>query len=684
MTTYDYCVIDTETTLNCHSPGLFLGHPMALENYAPYFGVLEKGTLYTYTSAGIGKDFYAGIWDKLPALKIGHNIKFDLLYLMRHGCKLDKRTLVWDTQLAEYILSGQVHRWSTLDDLSVKYGGEVKPSSIKELFERGVGADRINRELIVPYLNGDLVNTEKVFLGQLRRAAEDGQLALIMEMMDALLATTVMQYNGIAVNEEHLAYSVKEYQTKLTGQQIYITHLLDDIFALHKDALHVEYPKEVKEQVCNVTSGKMLSTLFFGGSVKYTKVVPAGFYKNGKEKFKKEEVIHKFGGLESTVLHNATPAGAKKDYYTTDENVLKSIANNGLVSETRRLAAAVLDLRNIEKTLSTYLIKLQESCLRNADGLMYVHPNINHCATVTGRLSSSAPNLQNQNNEGPVKTCFTSRWATGDIVEIDYGQLEIVGLAYITQDRQLLEDLNHDVDMHTELYRSMYGSPPTAAERKPFKRLSFGLIYGAGVDTLAENAGVPKHLARKFVELFYSRYGGVAAYHDRIVEEAKEHAVATTKMVDGHQMKEYTLRTKTGRKYVFNTYLNDRYDYKLKKKVPTVSFSPPELKNYYVQGFSTGDIVPIVLGKIYRWWINLPDEIRQLVLPVLTVHDSIVFDTHPTYREWAINEITAIMVDVKKHLEALDIYDFDVKIGVGVSVGPSWGETHEVRKVTCR
>jgi DNA polymerase I-like protein with 3'-5' exonuclease and polymerase domains len=129
---------------------------------------------------------------------------------------------------------------------------------------------------------------------------------------------------------------------------------------------------------------------------------------------------------------------------------------------------------------------------------------------------------------------------------------------------------------------------------------------------------------------------------------------------------------------VFRTYLNKRKNWKTGKEEVAMTFSPTELKNYPVQGFSTGDVVPIVLGKLYRWWISLDNSIRSQIKPVVTVHDSVVFDVAPDAVEFAKNNIPPIMVNVKKHLEDLDITDWDVTIKVGISEGSNWFECTEV------
>jgi DNA polymerase I-like protein with 3'-5' exonuclease and polymerase domains len=79
--------------------------------------------------------------------------------------------------------------------------------------------------------------------------------------------------------------------------------------------------------------------------------------------------------------------------------------------------------------------------------------------------------------------------------------------------------------MHRELYNGMYGRYPTDAERKPFKRFSFLLVYGGGVTTLMAQSGCDRATAKKFINTFYARYKGVKEYHESIVKKANDECI---------------------------------------------------------------------------------------------------------------------------------------------------------------
>lgn len=667
----EYAVIDVETTMK--GPPGRTSHPKVADNYAPYLGVRHNGATSIHQAIAKNIHSYKPAFEHLPNLLVGHNLKFDLMYLNEMGVWWGDHRSVWDTQLAEYILTDQRTQWASLDDLAVKYGGTLKDDTVTKLFEQGVGADAIPYSVIAPYLENDLKNTEIVFLAQIVEAAKQAKLPLIMEMMDALLCTTVMQCNGVKVDEDVLEEAIDHYKImrdRAARNAEARTNLL-------VDALTV--PPELHERLNEWTSGQVLSAHLFGGEFKYETKEAAGFYKNGNPRTKVVTKTYSFAGYLNPKDFGAEAIGAKKNYYTTDEKVLSAIIAKKPGHACALLCEDILKYRDADKQYTTYLTRLKELLLGG-----YVYPSLNHCATITGRLSCGHPNLQNQSNEGPVRDCFVTRFPGGKLMDIDYNQLEMVGLAYISGCVALKNDLNNDVDMHTALFTELFHKAPTAKERKPFKRLSFGLVYGAGYKTLSENSGMSEDITKKFIKTFYNRYPGVKGFHDLMVSNAEFYGEPTAEMDGAHQIKRYTYRSPTGRTYSFRTYLNERFDYKEKKHTSKMTFSPTELKNYPIQGFSTGDIVPLVLAQVYRWWIRMTPSVRQFILPVLTVHDSIVFDVHPDYYAFAMEEIPYLMVQVKNYLEKLDIHDFDVTIKVGVSVGSSWGGCEEVKTVSSK
>ena len=239
----------------------------------------------------------------------------------------------------------------------------------------------------------------------------------------------------------------------------------------------------------------------------------------------------------------------------------------------------------------------------------------------------------------------------------------MVALAYLANDKQLIEDINNGRDMHKELYNGMYGRYPTDAERKPFKRFSFLLVYGGGVTTLMAQSGCDRATAKKFISTFYTRYKGVKQYHESIVKEANDKAVISYE--EGVSGPQYTYYhpSPTGRHYVFKKYASDY-------KAGELTFSPTELKNWPIQGFATGDVVPMMVGILLR---KLEEAgLSHKALLVMTVHDSVLLDTE----EDVCYDTACIAKDT---LEKAPLYlkqyfniDFPCQLKVGVDVGTTW------------
>lgn len=646
------CVLDVETTMKC-PVGNNKASPFWPENKVVMSGIgalpdrnpfiYEEGELKTISHR--------------PMFLIGHNIAFDILHGLHEGVirKNDIASMqIWDTQLAEYLLSGQTVRYPTLDYCAEKRGGTLKDDKVKTMFAAGMGAESVPKNMLKEYLEGDVVNTRLVFWSQYKEAEERGMLPLLWSQMDARLATIEMIDNGLPVDLPFL--------TKRIGElTIEVANLAADM-ATQADA-----------QVgwgLDPTAPQQLATLLFGGEVKFVVREHVGTYKNGKDKFKNATHTTKLTGYG----YKANPEWiGKNGKPSTDDSVLTELVKRAPASEGAKLIHNVLKYRELNKQLTTYFEGINSLVM--PDGM--VHHNLNHCVTATGRLSSSEPNLQNVTN-GEIKKAFVSRWGPdGFIVEVDYQQLEMVMLAVLSRCPSLLFDIEHGVDMHVALYTALYGRAPTKEQRKAFKPASFGLVYGAGAGAIAAQTGMPKADAKRFIDVFYTRYPGVKDFHtlQLIRAEAAREYVGDKDKETGLPVGKATLDSWSGRRYVYREYPLPPEIKAWKKK--DVGFSPTELKNYPVQGGATADIVPLVLGKLLRVLRNNP-ELKDKCLMINTVHDSVLFDVHKDVLEAAILVIKATMEAAPTYIKEQFGFEFPLKLKVGVSYGRNWLEQNEI------
>ena len=630
--------IDLETTLN-GNPDIGLAHPMCKDNKWVYCGFKYTVDKNVFIVENRGQDMFIDVSG--VDFLVGHNIPFDLLYLYKNNRTKDylQKYQLWDTQLAEYILTGQQNRFASLDQLAVKYGLPLKADKIKAYFEAGLGADKIPVDEIAPYLRQDVTNTEAICHLQMAQAQEMGMFPLICSQMEALHATTEMMYNGLKIDPKYLLGYTKEVADKYSDLHLDITSRMEEGF--------------------DINSPKQWSTYLFGGFKKVVTKEAVGLYKNGKPKYKNVETLEVVIPA-TTVTPKTEWLSEKTKQVSVDDETLCFIRDTD--PKLKDLMLELLDYRSTSKQLTTYI---QGMCKHIQDDYIYGH--INHTATVTGRLSSSKPNLQNISNN-PIKKVFTSRYVGGKILEFDFSQLEVVVLAHLSGDKKLIEDITTGKDIHSELYNTMYKRFPDKDERKLFKSLTFGLIYGAGANTLAKNAKIDYTAATQFVKTFYNRYPQVKNYHESFPLQAE--LLGLHLKHDGliDLYKTFTWRAETNRIYVFKEYKDDKG-----WSGKDFSYSPTELKNYPVQGLATGDIVPMMLGILFRKFVDDPDCVI-----INTIHDSIMFDCKAEAVERVSKEVKGTLDNTHEFYKAVFDKPLSLKLNAGVSVGDDWYNMKEV------
>jgi len=388
--------IDCETTLNNvgeDSVGSMKANPFHPENKVVWWGwryFSPHETPHELLETDICTATYAGFRFAVAGCVVGHNIKFDLHYLWKHS-PIDKNIMedngvrIWDTQLAEYLLTGQQSKWATLDELSEKYGGTLKPSKIKEYWDAGVGTEDIPEEEILPYLKGDVNNTALIYIKQVERAKELGMLPLIESQMEALLATTEMEWNGMHFD---VGYAIDV-----------VDELLEDYELVVKRLVKFMHYCGVKNP--NPSSNQQIAAVLFGGVLKNKEDVAVVDeegkevrYKSGKNKGKiKTRKVE----VEYVVDRRIKPFSkwATKTGWSVSDDVLKEVKDLIVDSvpslDPVAFVLDVLEYRKLQKDISTYFVGYSK--LTWSDGI--IHHKLNHCQTNTGRLSSSKPNLQN-------------------------------------------------------------------------------------------------------------------------------------------------------------------------------------------------------------------------------------------------------------------------------------------------
>jgi DNA polymerase-1 len=651
----NYLVLDFEVTVRCPigtmkaSPH-WVGNEVVLTGYKT--GRLSDANCHLSKIEERHWSYIEPYVDIAPII-VGHNLAFDLQWLKRiSNGKLVLKN-VWDTAIAEYVLSGQASKFPSLDELSAKYGLPAKDKRPEEMWDAGLDTTDIPLSILIPYCQQDIRNAEHIFLKQLTEAKDKGCLKLIMSLNDALMATTEMMYNGMKVDQKRLS----AYKTIYEGR----------VAEAEKDfnkACELKY-----KQIFDLNSPKQISTLLFGGEMTISKKEPCGTYKSGIKaglvKYQTLDEVKKFPGEFNRFEAEALGIEKNSFGYTVGIETIKK-----LKTHSRNLFVDILSEHRLnDRQLSTYFVGTNN--LLYPEG--YIYHNINTTATSTGRYSSSEPNLQNvtSGEDSDIKKCYISRFReNGYLIEMDFEQLEMCGLAQLSGDVNLINDISSGVDIHSELFKALFSRMPTKEERKSFKRASFALIYGAGPNKIAKTVGIGTETAKDFIKAWGKRYPQTVEFWKYLQNHCKEVRVVSDRHdpKTGKPLGMAEWQSPTGRILRF---------YESVAPWDTVPrFSPNELKNYPIQSFATGDVVPIYLGILYR------AVVRELspknVVLVNTVHDSVVLDCHKTELENTIHVLKSTVKQLPIYLKNEFGIEMQVPLRAKISYGPDWQDQKEI------
>ncbi|MCK5218774.1 DNA polymerase I [bacterium] len=260
----------------------------------------------------------------------------------------------------------------------------------------------------------------------------------------------------------------------------------------------------------------------------------------GRELEQAEKEIQVMAGREfnvrstqqlADVLFNQMKLSPKKKNKTgssTSVEVLESLA------AVHPLPRKVLTYRQLQKLKSTYLDVLP-GLLDPRDGRL--HTTFHQAGTATGRLSSSAPNLQNipiRTERGrAIRRMFVAAGPEQRMLSADYSQIELRLLAHISQDTQMCSDFDTGLDIHRAMASEIFSvtrDQVTSEMRQQAKTSNFGITYGVSPYGLARQLGVSPGRARGFIDGFYQRYSGVRGYLDELIKEARRNGYVTTLM----------------------------------------------------------------------------------------------------------------------------------------------------------
>ena len=321
---------------------------------------------------------------------------------------------------------------------------------------------------------------------------------------------------------------------------------------------------------------------------------------------------------------------------STDEEVLAKLA------EDYPLPRVLLDWRALSKLKSTYTDKLPRMVNPRTGR---VHTSYSQAVAVTGRLSSSDPNLQNipvRTPEGRrIREAFVAP-PGGSIVSADYSQIELRIMAHISGDASLRRAFAEGMDVHRATAGEIFGVAPadvTSEQRRYAKVINFGLIYGMSAFGLAQNLGIERDAARNYIERYFARYPAVRRYMDDTRELAKRQGWVET--VFGRRLWLAEINSPNG---------------------PRRAAAERAAINAPMQG-TAADLIKLAMIAVQRWL----DEERLASRLIMQVHDELVLEVPDAELERVRERLPALMTGVAK---------LEVPLEVEVGAGANWEEAH--------
>ena len=524
-------------------------------------------------------------WLEAPEhAKIGQNLKYDEHVFANHGIQL--AGVVHDTLLQSYVLEAGKEgvRGHDLGQLALRHLG-LSTIPFEDLCGKGasqIGFNQVAIEQAAEY------------------GAEDSDLCLRLHQQ---MGPQINADPGLTRIYEEIEIPVREilYRMERTGVLIDSDLLAQQSKELGQRLLELEgLAHEAAGQPFNVNSPKQLAEILF------TKL-----------------------GLP---VKKKTPSGTP----STDEEVLSELALD------YPLPKLLLESRQLAKLKGTYTDKLPKM-INPQTGR--VHTSYAQAVAVTGRLSSSDPNLQNipvRSAEGRrIRAAFIAP-PDAHVVSADYSQIELRIMAHLSEDTRLLQAFAQGEDVHRATAAEIFGVTPIevgADQRRVAKVINFGLIYGMSAFGLARQLDLERGAAQAYIERYFTRYPGVARYMESTRNTAKMNGYVET--VFGRRLWLPEIHAaQVGRR----------------QGAERAAINAP------MQG-TAADLIKLAMIAVQGWI----DREKLKTRLVMQVHDELILEVPD-------DELARVRAELPPHMT--QVARLRVPLAVEVGVGANWDEAH--------
>ncbi|MBO5960589.1 MAG: DNA polymerase I, partial [Paludibacteraceae bacterium] len=403
-------------------------------------------------------------------VKVGQNMKYDLLVLRQYG--IEVQGTMFDTMIAHYLLQPDLrHGMDYLAEIYLNYQTIHYEDMVGKKGKNQLSIREVEPSLLANYACEDADITLRL-KKILQEEIESKQLHQLMYEVEMPLMRVLveMEWAGVYIDTKTLSHSSEVLSAAL--QQ-----LEEEIYYLAGEKFNINSPKQV-------------------GDILF-------------EKLKVDERVRK----------------TKNGQYSTSEEVLESLRHKHVVVQ------KILDYRELKKLLSTYVDALPLLINQHTGR---IHTSYNQTVAVTGRLSSSNPNLQNipiRTESGRViREAFVANEGCV-FLSADYSQIELRIMAHLSQDANMLEAFRRGVDIHAATAAKIYNLPleqVTSDMRRKAKTANFGIIYGISAFGLSERLGISRTEAKDLIDGYFAAYPSIKQYIDTSIAKAREQSYVET------------------------------------------------------------------------------------------------------------------------------------------------------------